>query len=78
MTRGIHQLTRLLALIIALALVAAACGSDDDGATDIGVSADEGDAPDVFVDVEGPGTGDGFKKFCAGESDISDAFRSSW
>ena len=32
-------------------------------------------APDVFVDVEGPGTGDGFKKFCTGESDISDASR---
>ena len=28
-------------------------------------------APDVFVDVEGPGTGDGFQKFCAGETDIS-------
>ncbi len=27
------------------------------------------------VTVEGPGTGDGFKKFCAGESDISDASR---
>lgn len=26
-------------------------------------------------DVEGPGTGDGFKKFCAGETDISDASR---
>ena len=25
--------------------------------------------------VEGPGTGDGFKKFCAGEADISDASR---
>lgn len=32
-------------------------------------------APDVFVDVEGPGTGDGFKKFCAGETDISGASR---
>lgn len=32
-------------------------------------------APAVFVDVEGPGTGDGFKKFCAGETDISDASR---
>ena len=32
-------------------------------------------APGVVVDVEGPGTGDGFKKFCAGESDISDASR---
>lgn len=31
--------------------------------------------PDVRVDVEGPGTGDGFKKFCAGETDISDASR---
>lgn len=32
-------------------------------------------APDVSVDVEGPGTGDGFKKFCDGETDISDASR---
>lgn len=32
-------------------------------------------APDVFVDVEGPGTGDGFQKFCAGETDISNASR---
>jgi phosphate transport system substrate-binding protein len=31
--------------------------------------------PDVRVDVEGPGTGDGFQKFCAAESDISDASR---
>jgi len=29
----------------------------------------------VAVTVEGPGTGDGFKKFCGGESDISDASR---
>lgn len=29
----------------------------------------------IQVDVEGPGTGDGFKKFCAGDSDISDASR---
>jgi len=29
----------------------------------------------VNVDVEGPGTGDGFAKFCAGETDISDASR---
>lgn len=32
-------------------------------------------APDVVVDVEGPGTGDGFKRFCDGETDISDASR---
>jgi phosphate transport system substrate-binding protein len=31
--------------------------------------------PGVDVVVEGPGTGDGFKKFCAGETDISDASR---
>jgi phosphate transport system substrate-binding protein len=31
--------------------------------------------PDVSVTVEGPGTGDGFVKFCAGETDISDASR---
>ena len=32
-------------------------------------------APSVAVTVEGPGTGDGFAKFCAGETDISDASR---
>ncbi len=31
--------------------------------------------PDVNIAVEGPGTGDGFKKFCTGETDISDASR---
>jgi phosphate transport system substrate-binding protein len=31
--------------------------------------------PDINVDVEGPGTGDGFEKFCNGEADISDASR---
>lgn len=29
----------------------------------------------VLPSVEGPGTGDGFKKFCTGETDISDASR---
>ena len=32
-------------------------------------------APDVEVNVDGPGTGDGFKLFCNGEIDISDASR---
>lgn len=32
-------------------------------------------APDVSVTVDGPGTGDGFKLFCEGETDISDASR---
>ena len=31
--------------------------------------------PDVAVTVDGPGTGDGFKLFCEGETDISDASR---
>ena len=31
--------------------------------------------PKVAIQVEGPGTGDGFAKFCAGETDISDASR---
>lgn len=31
--------------------------------------------PDVAIQIEGPGTGDGFAKFCAGETDISNASR---
>lgn len=31
--------------------------------------------PDIAVNVDGPGTGDGFKLFCQGETDISDASR---
>jgi phosphate transport system substrate-binding protein len=30
---------------------------------------------DVVVNVEGPGTGDGFEQFCAGDIDVSDASR---
>lgn len=33
------------------------------------------DNPDIAIQVEGPGTGDGFAKFCAGETDISNASR---
>lgn len=32
-------------------------------------------AEGIFVTVEGPGTGDGFRKFCAGEADVADASR---
>lgn len=35
----------------------------------------ESEAPDVVVNVDGPGTGDGFVLFCNGETDISDASR---
>ena len=33
------------------------------------------DNPDVQIRVDGPGTGDGFELFCAGDTDISDASR---
>ncbi len=33
------------------------------------------DHPGVAITVDGPGTGDGFARFCAGETDISDASR---
>jgi ABC-type phosphate transport system substrate-binding protein len=33
------------------------------------------DNPGVGISVDGPGTGDGFELFCAGETDISDASR---
>jgi len=113
----------LLGGAIALSLVAAACGSDDNSSdpTDApagdatttagGAAASEAPAsggggggavsgsvvvsgsstvepisivvgekfkaanPDAGVTVDGPGTGDGFQLFCAGETDISDASR---
>jgi phosphate transport system substrate-binding protein len=41
----------------------------------VGELANEMSGGDLQVTVEGPGTGDGFAKFCAGEADISDASR---
>ncbi len=41
----------------------------------VGELADEVTGGELAVTVEGPGTGDGFKKFCAGEADVSDASR---
>jgi phosphate transport system substrate-binding protein len=35
----------------------------------------EEENPNILVDVDGPGTGDGFQLFCTGETDISDASR---
>jgi phosphate transport system substrate-binding protein len=118
---------RMLVGAIALTLVAAACGSDDDsssstdapdtteamsetteamtegttagttagGATKlaagevfvtgsstvepisirVGELASELSGGDLAVTVEGPGTGDGFAKFCAGEGDVTGASR---
>jgi phosphate transport system substrate-binding protein len=31
--------------------------------------------PEVLIEVDGPGTGDGFARFCDGETDVSDASR---
>ncbi len=116
------KLARLLGLLLAVTLIAAACGDDsDDGAeggdetaTESTASADgesgdggaSGDAAacqagninisgsstvepisrraaelyeevcaDAIITVDGPGTGDGFKLFCDGETDVSDASR---
>lgn len=104
------KIRSFIALLFALGLVAAACGSDeggdaasDDSGSEAG-SSDGGDVlgsgdifvsgsstvepisirvaesyamaqPNVDIAVEGPGTGDGFVKFCSGETDISDASR---
>lgn len=35
----------------------------------------QADNPEAAIAVEGPGTGDGFQRFCNGETDISDASR---
>ena len=91
----------LVAAVVAFSLVAAACGSSDDGESSTAGAGGDGSSgtilisgsstvepisarvaedfsganPGVGLTVEGPGTGDGFKKFCAGETDISDASR---
>ena len=89
----------VLALLIALGLVAAACQGAGGGSNETeglaaltgSVNADgsstvfpisqavaeefNAEAPDVKISVGTSGTGGGFKKFCAGETDISDASR---
>jgi phosphate transport system substrate-binding protein len=82
----VHRV-RAISLLAPVALLAAACGSSD--AVGLFVTGSSTVEPisvrvaelfedvssDVFVSVEGPGTGDGFKKFCAGEADMADASR---
>jgi phosphate transport system substrate-binding protein len=78
---------RAITFLAPVALLAAACGSSD--AVGLFVTGSSTVEPisvrvaelfedvssDVFVSVEGPGTGDGFKKFCAGEADMANASR---
>ncbi len=92
----------IVAVLVATALVAAACGGGGSDQSAEGGSGDSSGAagevnisgsstvepvsvrvaelfesvnPDVIVNVDGPGTGDGFVLFCDGETDISDASR---
>ena len=88
-TRG----TILSAGLVALSLLAAACGGGNASEGDLGgeifVSGSSTvepitalvaelwgeENPGVAINVEGPGTGDGFELFCNGETDIADASR---
>jgi phosphate transport system substrate-binding protein len=72
---------------VALAVALAACNAGD--AVDIVVSGSSTvepisalvaqqlvqDVGGIAITVDGPGTGDGFERFCAGETDVSDASR---
>ena len=96
-----RRLVPLASMLLALAVVAGACGGSDGGA-DTATGGSSGDLegeidvsgsstvepisirvaelfeevePGVTVNVDGPGTGDGFKLFCAGDIDIADASR---
>lgn len=90
---------RYIVAIVAVALLATACGSGSEPAGQGNVEGDltgsifvsgsstvepisglvaelfSEQAPGVDITVEGPGTGDGFELFCAGESDVNDASR---
>jgi phosphate transport system substrate-binding protein len=83
----------LLLLLAAIPMIAAACGDDAsggsnlsgsirvDGSSTVGPITEAAaelfreDNPDVKITVGISGTGGGFEKFCAGETDISDASR---
>jgi phosphate transport system substrate-binding protein len=105
--RSKHRgLWRLLALLLTLTLLGAACGDGDDDSGSADASEDDGgdtgnvsgevnvtgsstvgpistavaelfqeENGDVTVNVDGPGTGDGFELFCNGEADVTDASR---
>jgi phosphate transport system substrate-binding protein len=83
------RLSTLAAASAALTLVAAGCGGDDaggggvitaDGSSTVGpfvtkAAEDFKDAEGVDVTVGISGTGGGFERFCAGETDLSNASR---
>ena len=98
MTYRMRRRGWLLGLTLAIALVATACGGDDDAGSGTGEASLSGDividgsstvAPvteaiaeefnkeqsGVKVTVGTSGTGGGFTKFCAGETDVQDASR---
>lgn len=84
-----NQSARVVTLLATLALVATACGGSGGDGGEVLVSGSstvepisvavaemlEDGGSEIAVDVDGPGTGDGFELFCAGETDISDASR---
>ncbi len=79
----------VVAAILALVLIAGACSGSNDSTIQISGSStvepisvrvaelfeDEDAVPSVRINVDGPGTGDGFKLFCEGDADISNASR---
>ena len=89
----------IVAAVMAIALIGAACGGDEptdsgsggtaalsgdiriDGSSTVGPLTEaaaeffQGENPDVRVTVGISGTGGGFEKFCAGETDANDASR---
>jgi phosphate transport system substrate-binding protein len=82
------SMTKLAAFIAVLALVAAGCGGDDngggainaDGSSTVGpfvqrAAEQFGEQEEVDVTVGISGTGGGFERFCAGETDLSNASR---
>lgn len=90
MVRWRNGFLRVITPLAALGLLAGACGGGDEGeggevlvsgsstvepiSVAVAEMLEDAGSP-IAVDVDGPGTGDGFALFCAGETDISDASR---
>jgi phosphate transport system substrate-binding protein len=90
-TREFIKILRAVLVVALVAIAAAGCGGDDDGGNGGGVitadgsstvgpfvtsaAADFKDEAGVDVTVGISGTGGGFERFCAGETDLSNASR---